>query len=400
MDYRVQAISINTSRAVYALNWFDIAPGLGDIASSLNLQIVQLGIVTTGFYIGLASFQLFGGFAASRIGNRRTEAMGLVVLGISVIGSGLAPNLPVLFLTRLTAGFGSAFFFSPALGMLAEIVPEEKYTFYVGSFNGSFNVGAAVGAFGWVYVDQFLGWRAGLVIGGLMTIFLAIENTIVLRGVIVHTSRGRNLLSKMKITMRSRAMWILPVAGIGSMVFETIIGQFFIYYGENSLLFSPTLAGSLEFVFLIMGFVGGLIGGYQYSRTRNKKATFVTVMAILGILAMILPLVKSPILLGLLLAVLGVMVVDGFSILYTIAAGIAPDKSMVSFSLSFVNFMQQLVGAAFPFIFTGIIAFSGYQLSWFAMGAISTASILLFPLAYGEKVAGGRQHKMDFNKSS
>ncbi len=399
MDYRVQAISINTARAVYALNWFDIAPGLKYIAASLNLQIVQLGIVTTGFYVGLASFQLFGGFVASRIGNRKTEAMGLLVLGLSVIGSGLAQNLPVLFLTRLAAGFGSAFFFSPALGMLAEIVPEEKYTFYVGSFNGSFNVGAAVGAFGWVFIDQALGWRLGLVIGGLMTIFLALENTLVLRGVVVHTSRGRNLLEKIKVTMRSRAMWLLPIAGIGSMVFETIIGQFFIYYGEYSLNLSSSVAGALEFIFLIMGFAGGLLGGYQYSRTRNKKATFVAVLSLLGITAMILPFVRSPVSLAILLAILGVMVVDGFSILYTVAAGIAPDRSMVSFSLSFVNFLQQLIGAAFPIIYTGVIAFSGYTASWFTMGAISTVAILLFPLAYGGKKLRSSPGKVDFNNS-
>lgn len=399
MDYRVQAVSINTARAVYALNWFDIAPGLKYIADSLNLQIVQLGIVTTGFYIGLASFQLFGGMVASRIGNRTTETMGLIVLGMSVIGSGLAPNLPILFLTRLTAGFGSAFFFSPALGMLAEIVPEEKYSFYVGSFNGSFNVGAAVGVLGWVYIDQFLGWRIGLIIGGFMTIFLAVENFLVLRGVVVHTSRGRDLLSKIRITMRSKAMWLLPVAGIGSMVAETVIGQFFVYYAEQSLLFTPTISGTIEFIFLLLGFVGGLIGGYQYGRTRNKQATFVSVMVVTGVLIMILPFVHSAILLGVLVAALGIVVVDGFSILYTIAAGIAPDRSMVSFSLSFVNFMQQAVGATFPFIFTSIVYFSGYTLSWFAMGAISTASVLLFPIAYGKHMPRTRVKKVDFNNS-
>ncbi len=381
MNYRFQAASINAARAVYALNWFDIAPGLKYIAQTLDLQIVQLGIVTTGFYVGLASFQLFGGYFASRIGNRRTETFGLLLLGLSVIGSGLAPNLGLLFLTRLLAGFGSAFFFSPALGMLAEIVPDENYSFYVGAFNGSFNIGAAVGVLGWVYIDEILGWRIGLIIGGLMTIALAIENYFVLRGVVVHTSKGRDILTKIRVTLREPAMWLLPVVGIGSMVSETIMGQFFVYYSEQSLNFSPSLSGALGFIFLIVGFLGGIIGGYQYGKTKHKNATFVGVLALTGILTMAIPFLGHPVPIALIAVILGLVVVDGFSILYTIAAKLAPDKSMVSFSLSFVNFMQQAIGATFPFIFTSIVYFSGYTTSWVVMGAISTGSVLLYPLA-------------------
>lgn len=402
VDYRLQAVSINSARAIYALNWFDIAPGLQYIASSLKLQIVQLGIVTTGFYIGLASFQLFGGYFASRIGNRKTETLGLLVLGVSVIGSGFAPNLGTLFMTRLFAGFGSAFFFSPALGMLSEIVPDEKYSFYVGSFNGSFNIGAAVGVLGWVYIDESLGWRIGLMIGGILTLIIAVENFIVLKGVVVHTSRGRDLMTKVRITLREKAMWILPVVGIGSMVIETLMGQFFVYYSEQSLKFSPGLSGTLGFIFLIVGFIGGVLGGYQYGRTKHKYAVFIAVMVITGVLTILLPFVRSPLAIALLVAILGLVVVDGFSILYTIAAKLAPDKSMVSFSLSFVNFMQQAIGSTFPFIFTGIVAFydNQYLMAWIIMGAVSLVSILLLPLAIGKKdVSRTKFTEIPFNNS-
>lgn len=400
MGYRFQAVSINAARAVYALNWFNIAPGLTYIASDLKLEIVQLGIITTAFYLGLASFQLFGGVVASRIGNRRTETFGLVVLGVSVIASGLSTNLPELFITRFAAGAGSAFFFSPALGMLSEIVPDEKYGFYVGTFNGAFNIGAGAGVLGWVFVDQYLGWRAGLIIGGLMTIALALENYAVLRGVVVHTSRGKDLFGKLRKAVTNRAMWLLPIAGIGSMAAETIMGQLFVYYGETGLHYSPSLAGTLGFIFLITGFFGGVIGGIQYSRTRHGSATFVGVLAITAILVLMIPFVRSPVPLGLLVTALGLVVVDGFSILYTIAARLAPDKSTISFSLSFVNFMQQAIGASFPFIFTGITHAAGYSVSWLVLGAISSIAIFLYPLARTppDGVSRGTSH-MAFNKT-
>ncbi|MEM4056984.1 MAG: MFS transporter, partial [Thermoplasmatales archaeon] len=61
MGYSLKTYSVIISRALYALNWFDIAPGLVYISSDLNLRVVDLGIITTFFYLGLAIFQLVGG---------------------------------------------------------------------------------------------------------------------------------------------------------------------------------------------------------------------------------------------------------------------------------------------------------------------------------------------------
>jgi len=55
LRYQVRAISVNVARAVYALNWFDITPGLIFISQDLDLKLVYLGVATTAFYIGLAT---------------------------------------------------------------------------------------------------------------------------------------------------------------------------------------------------------------------------------------------------------------------------------------------------------------------------------------------------------
>lgn len=108
-----QAAAIHTARAVYALNWFDISPALIYISRQLDLSIPQLGLMTTGFYIGLATFQLLGGILASRLGgNRLTATLGISILGLASIVTGLSQDLPELFASRFFAGMGSAFFFS------------------------------------------------------------------------------------------------------------------------------------------------------------------------------------------------------------------------------------------------------------------------------------------------
>ncbi|MCL4335920.1 MAG: MFS transporter, partial [Candidatus Thermoplasmatota archaeon] len=178
MGYRIQATSINVARAVYALNWFNIAPGLKYIASDFRFQIIQLGIITTAFYIGLSTFQMVGGLLSGRIGNKNTAVLGIAILGVSVITTGLSGNLFELFVSRLFAGIGSALFFSPALGLLADIVPKGSYSFYVGMFNGSFNLGGGVGIIGWALLDQVYGWRAPLVLAGIIMLSIALENLV------------------------------------------------------------------------------------------------------------------------------------------------------------------------------------------------------------------------------
>jgi hypothetical protein len=47
---------IHTTRAIYAMNWYDISPGLIYIQKAFSLTQVQLGILLTVFYIGVGIF--------------------------------------------------------------------------------------------------------------------------------------------------------------------------------------------------------------------------------------------------------------------------------------------------------------------------------------------------------
>ncbi|MEM4950543.1 MAG: MFS transporter, partial [Thermoplasmatales archaeon] len=141
MGYSLKTYSVIISRALYALNWFDIAPGLVYISSDLNLRVVDLGIITTFFYLGLAIFQLVGGAMASRIGAKKVAFLGLMILGLGGIFSGISTTFPELAAARFLAGTGSALFFSPGLTVLREVSPPETYSFQVGLYNGAFNLG-------------------------------------------------------------------------------------------------------------------------------------------------------------------------------------------------------------------------------------------------------------------
>lgn len=377
MGYRIQAGSINASRAVYALNWFNIAPGLKYIASDLNLQIVQLGIITTAFYIGLSAFQMVGGLLASRIGNRNTSVLGISVLGISVIATGLSNNLIELFLFRLSAGIGSAMFFSPALGLLADLVPRKSYSFYVGLFNGSFNLGGGLGIFGWNFLDQALGWRIPLYIAGAIMLFLAVENMVVLWRYKPDPANRMNIFRRAKDVLRKPQIWFLPVIALSGILTETVIGQLFVYYAEVHLHLSENLASSLGSIFLIIGFFGGALGGYTFGKVRKRITMFLLSIILTSSLTIVLAFPTNYYVLLALVIALGVLTVNSLSMLYTLVVERSEDRGMVSFSLSFVNFVQNVIGAFSPTLFSIVAFYRGFADSWITVGAVGLACALL-----------------------
>jgi ACDE family multidrug resistance protein len=380
VDYRIQTASINTSRALYALNWFNVAPGLSYIARDFNIEIVQLGEMTTAFYVGLALFQMAGGLLASKIGNRNTAIFGLVVLGGSVVFTGLSQNLGELVSSRFFAGLGSAFFFSPALGLVSEIVPQEKYAFHVGLFNGSFNLGAGFGVIGWSFLDDAFGWRAPLIMAGSLLIAFAVENLIILRDVNYRPSSidiGRRALKIFK----NSEIWIFSIVAISAILSETIVGNLFVYYTEQYLHYGSVEASSLGSVFLLIGFFGGILGGYVFGKTKRKFIAFLMVSLIVAVLTLMIPLSGSYYYLLALMMLLGIFTVNGFSMLYSLVVLRTTDRGMISFSLSIVNFIQNIIGSTTPFFFGLISHFYGYPVSWETLGVIGIAcTFLIIPV--------------------
>ena len=374
MGYRLQAGSIHFSRAVYALNWFVMAPSLIYISSDLSLQLLQLGVITTGFYAGLAAFQLIGGILASRIGNAHIAISGLAILGISTVFSGLSYNLVMLLVSRVFAGIGAALFFSPGIGALSNIVPIERFGTHVGIYNGAFNIGAGVGIFGWSILDEAFGWRPSLIFSGVLAIALAIENVIALRGIMEVRSVTRDIPRKIISIIKKPHIWILSLAGLSSIIGETLIGQFFVYYAENVASIPSFTAGLMAGVSMVIGIAGGIIGGKQIQKTAHKGRAFFLTMVIGGTFIALIPVTYNVILLMLILIAEGLFVVAGFSVLYTMVSMEIADRSMVSFSLSLTNSIQMGFSIALPVIFTSLAYFLNYSDAWVIAGALAIAT--------------------------
>ncbi|MCL5666006.1 MAG: MFS transporter [Candidatus Thermoplasmatota archaeon] len=377
-----KAIFVHYTRAVYAMNWFNIAPGLIYIAQDFHATITSLGILTTVFYAGVGAFQLPGGALAARYGNRIIAGLGISILGVATLLSSFSPNIVFLSSMRFIEGFGSALFFSPAISSLRSIVPEERYAFHVNIYNGSFSIGAGMGVFIWGYLDGigYIGWRGGFLIAGIITLFSGIMYLIILAGTGESVRRGKDLLRNMVKAMRIKGIWFLSLSCMGVVIADIVIGQLLVYYLEFRG-FSSGDSSIADSLFLVFGFVGGILGAFT-ARTVGSSRKYLGMVTLMTIVSLfILPFLGTIYLYYLLSIVLGILIVVAFSILYTIVGISQRDLSLLAFSLSITNFIQQLIGAAWPSVFGFIKAYSDYTVSWISMGIIGIAFIPLITLA-------------------
>ena len=89
-----------------------ILPSMKD---GLHFSYAELGVLGTGNFIGYLSLAIIGGFLASRFGSRIVITLGLILMGITMILTGLAQSFSFAFLMRLLTGFGNGAANVPAM---------------------------------------------------------------------------------------------------------------------------------------------------------------------------------------------------------------------------------------------------------------------------------------------
>ncbi len=147
---------------MYAFNWYNVGAILPLVGSALGATTLDLGVVLGAFLAGAGLFQIPAGMAALRWGNRAVSLASLVVMGAFCLASAFSPNWIVLALFRFGAGAGAAFFFAPALGLVASYYPAGTRGPIIGLYNSGFSLGSGIGLFVGAFIGAEFGWAWAL----------------------------------------------------------------------------------------------------------------------------------------------------------------------------------------------------------------------------------------------
>ena len=139
---------------------------------ALHIDSARFGLSASAYLAGAVVGALFFGWLTDRLGRKRLFTLTVLLYSLSTIASGLAWDFPSLLLFRFLTGAGIGGEYAAVNATIQELIPARRRGFTDLCINGSFWLGAMLGAVGaTVVLDPRLfgpdhGWRAAFVIGG------------------------------------------------------------------------------------------------------------------------------------------------------------------------------------------------------------------------------------------
>jgi MFS family permease len=154
----------------------------GALADSpaLHLTASQIGDAASAYLIGAVGGAVFFGWLTDRLGRKKLFTLTVLVYLLATIACGFSWNFWSFAAFRLLTGAGIGGEYAAVNATIQEMIPARSRGFTDIVVNGSFWLGAAIGALGAVVVldpaimPPEIGWRAAFVIGGVLGLIVLV----------------------------------------------------------------------------------------------------------------------------------------------------------------------------------------------------------------------------------
>ena len=157
-----------------------ILPAMKD---GLQFNYTQLGLLGTGNFLGYLTMAIIGGFMAARFGTRIVITIAMVLMGITMILTGLAQSFGFAFAMRLLTGLGNGASYVPAMALGSAWFAMKYRGFATGIVSAGIGTGTLISGLVVPYILSAFGnngWRvswyilggAVLAVSGIVCIFI------------------------------------------------------------------------------------------------------------------------------------------------------------------------------------------------------------------------------------
>ena len=134
-----------------------LLPVLPRFASDLGAGIGLIGLTIAAVGIGNMAGDVPAGMLVERIGRKRAMLVATAGIGLTAVGAGFSPNLPMLLTMRLLAGVFMAVWGVSRHVYITGIVPNRQRGRALAMFGGAMRIGSFLGPLAGGYVGQFAG---------------------------------------------------------------------------------------------------------------------------------------------------------------------------------------------------------------------------------------------------
>ncbi len=391
--------SLVAARAVYAYNWYLIGPIQGAIATGLGVSFGEVSIFLWAFLVGVGIFQIPAGLLSLRWGARTCSLVGIAIMSVGAVASGLTTSASLFFVARFLVGVGSAFFFSPGIGLIARYYQEGGRGFGIGLFNGAFSLGAGAAVYLTVVLSGILGWQGALLVAGLAMTLVTAESGIVLPRLPEPALALSEAMRRARRVLASRYLWLLALALAGFWAANFAVAQYLVPWAHDEAGMSLGTAGALDALLIICPLFGGPLGGILAEKRASPRGLLAFSAGMTGLSVIALPFVPriSPWLLWPFAVLNGIASGMSFGILYYMGTLDPVGRGEnVPLAVGLINGLQVLLGAfivlGLGYYFFGPQQASSYTEGWLLFGALTIGTLaLLLVLPHPSRAPTGRE---------
>jgi predicted MFS family arabinose efflux permease len=156
-----------TASFLAALNFFAITPFYSEIAGDLDASVPLLGQVATLMILISALLGMAVGPLADRYGYRRLLTLGVLAVGVTLAGTGLAPSYPALLLVSVSGGLADALVFGLPLALAGVRFHGAEQRRVMSWTIGSLSAAPIVGVPALTTIGGLASWRVALICAGV-----------------------------------------------------------------------------------------------------------------------------------------------------------------------------------------------------------------------------------------
>ena len=202
-----------------------ILPAMKD---GLQLNYTQLGLLGTGNFIGYLTMAIIGGFLAAKFGTRIVITFALIVMGVTMILTGLADSFGFAFAMRLLTGLGNGASYVPAMALGSAWFSIKRRGFATGIVSAGIGTGTAISS---LVVPRILtafgpdGWRYSWCILGAIVICISV----IVYG-FVRSGPAEKGLQQVGAEQTKLASTGLEIEKVSSLKWTEVIGKGLVWY--------------------------------------------------------------------------------------------------------------------------------------------------------------------------
>ena len=353
-----------------------------ELSAAFHINASGIGLLSSSYYFIYAVMQIPAGLLLDRFGLVRVLAIAIFILALSAFLMGSSPNFFVVIVARLLMGASSAFAFIGGLKIIAVYLKTDKRSLWIGVTMTIATLGAVSGQEPWLLLANALGsWRYAYYLLGVIVLLVSFWTFSLFRWKVKREVESPNV-SKTEVKLKlldKKFLSLLIYIGFLSApitVFAAFWAVPFFYQGLN---FDRHVATSLS----SLGWIGGLFGGpllgfvADYFHQRKQILVVAGLVAAL-IVASILFLPMSPLYIGVLLFLLGILC-NAHVIIFAQVSETVP-KSSVGLFMGIINTCNILITPILQLSIGFILALQQVDLEAGGGSAIQHLSTFQFSL--------------------